>query len=160
MGCGTRFAILTNLFGPYDHFGETGAHVVPSLIARFVDAERAELSSVTVWGEPGTTRDFLYSHDAAQYFYDLWSAARVRRDFDCINVASGIETTMNDLAEIIAARSGFKGRILWDKSAPIGIPRRSIDTRKLKMTSTHPPMQLDQAIKKTIDWYSTNCIKN
>ena len=155
MGSGTRFAILTNLFGAFDHFGETGAHVVPSLISRFVDAERSNLEIVKVWGDRATTRDFLFSEDAAQYLVDLLISARVIRDFECVNVASGKETSMLELAELIRQKSGFAGGIEFDKDAPIGIPRRSINISKLRRTSTHVPTPLEVGLERTIDWYSS-----
>lgn len=156
-GCGTRFAILTNLFGPYDHFGQDGAHVVPSLVARFVDARVKNLPEVTVWGKPETSRDFLCSFDAAQFLVDLASSAANNRGFSLVNVASGTEISMGELARMIAEESGFGGSIRWNSSAPIGVNNRFLDVTRLHAISQHRPRDLRNALRATIQWYTENC---
>jgi GDP-L-fucose synthase len=153
-GCGTRCAILTNLFGPHDHFGKEGAHVVPSLVARFVDAAATNRPDVTVWGKPETSRDFLCSTDAAQYLIDLATSAANDRGFALVNVASGTETSMGELARIIAEESGFRGSILWNSSAPIGVQHRVLDVARLHALSRHRPTELRAALRATIQWYA------
>jgi GDP-L-fucose synthase len=153
-GCGTRFAVLTNLFGAHDHFGEEGAHVVPSLVARFVDATATDRSDVTVWGKPETTRDFLWSVDAAQFLMDLARSAANDRGFALVNVASGAETSMGELAGLIAEEAGFRGSIRWDSSAPIGVHHRVLDVTRLHAMSRHRPSELRAALRATMQWYA------
>jgi GDP-L-fucose synthase len=153
LGSGTRFAVLTNLFGPHDHFGEAGAHVVPSLIARFVDAAKAGADVVTVWGRPQTTRDFLHAADAAGFLLDLAVDAQLTRGFATVNVASGCETTMAELSALVAQASRFGGCVTWDADAPVGIPERSIDVARLRALSRRRPRPLADAVQTTVDWY-------
>lgn len=153
LGCGTRFAVLTNLYGPYDRFGEQGAHVVPSLVGRFVEARRSGANSVVVWGKPETTRDFLHSADAARFLVDLAVTAARDRGYAAVNVASGVETTMGELVETIDRAAGFGGPVRWDADAPIGIPRRSLDVTRLQSISDHRPLPLAEGISATVRWF-------
>ena len=153
LGIGARLAILTNLFGSRDHFGEHGAHVVPSLVARFVDASRAGSLEVPVWGSPSVTRDFLWAEDAVRYLIDIAADGARSRGYVAINVASGNETTMGELVAMIADAAAFRGKVRWEANAPIGVPRRAMDVERLRSISRHVPSDLPHAIEMTVRSY-------
>lgn len=153
LGVGTRYALLTNLYGPYDRFGQPGAHVIPALVGRFVDAALDGADEVVVWGDPGTTRDFLHAYDAAHHLLDLAVDAADSRGYAAVNVASGVERTMADLVACVHAWSGWTGPVRWDPQAPVGITRRSVDVTRLRKVSVHEPATLEEGIAATVAWY-------
>lgn len=140
-------ALLTNIFGPGDRFDET-AHVIPALIARFCRAADENVDQVTVWGNPETTRDFLYAPDAGSHLVAL-----LRGGPETVNIASGHERKIGDVASHIAAVAGFAGDILWDDEKPVGVTRRVMDVSRLRAVSGCPPTDFHEAIRKTIDWF-------
>lgn len=150
-GVDARVAVLTNLFGPRDRFKGTAAHVVPALIARFTAAADAGDDEVAVWGNPGTTRDFMYSEDAAAAVVAALDAEDAPR---LVNVASGAERTMGEVAATIAAATGYAGSITWDDSMPVGVPRRAVDVSRLHalMPATEE-IGFDEGIRRTVAWY-------
>ena len=146
--------LLVNLYGPGDKFDLERSHVIGALIRKFSDAARDGMPSVTLWGDGSPTREFLYAQDAAQAVL----LATERYDgADPINIGSGQEISVKDLAKVIAAEVGFTGEISWDRNKPNGQPRRCLDTRKaaeLFGFQAHTP--LEEGIARTVAWFREN----
>ncbi len=152
-GIQTSIALLTNLFGPGDRFDGDAAHVVPALIARCVAAVDDGADEVVVWGSPDTTRDFMYSEDAAAAMAAILQAPDPP---PMLNVASGHERTMAQTVDTIARACGFQGRITWDDAMPVGIPRRSVDVALLNTLDRPDPVGFDEGVERTVAWYRAN----
>jgi len=150
LGIETSSAVLTNMFGPGDRFDGNAAHVIPALIARFVAAVDEGAGEVVVWGRPGTTRDFLFADDAAAAMVALLDSSDPP---ELLNVASGVERMMGEVADAIAQVAGFSGEIRWDSSQPVGIPRRSVDVTRLQVLDLPPPIGFDEGVRRTVEWY-------
>lgn len=150
LGMEASVAVLTNMFGPGDRFDGPAAHVIPALIARFVAAVEQGASEVVVWGRPETTRDFIYVDDAAAVVVNL-----LRSDDPplLVNVATGAERQMGDVAEQIARATRFTGQIRWDDTRPMGIPRRHVDTTTMRVVATTEAVGFRKGIERTIAWY-------
>ena len=149
-GVDARVALLTNMFGPGDRFADPGAHVVPALIRRCVEAAESGAEEVVVWGRPDTTRDFLYAEDAAAIITALLDDPV---GSELVNAASGEERTMEEVVGVIARATGFEGRITWDAEKPVGIPRRSVDIVRLKGLGLPAPIGFDEGIRRAVEWY-------
>ena len=143
--------ILTNLYGPDDNFKKDTSHVIAALIRRFFEAKKNNAEEVVVWGNDNSTRDFCYIEDIAS---GIISAAENYNESMPINLASGKEITIKEIAEIIKKEIGYKGKIIWDKDMPIGPNRRnvSIDLANKKI-NFNPKISIKEGIKKTVDWY-------
>jgi len=143
--------ILTNLYGPMDNFKKMSSHVVAALIKRFYEAKKNNIKEVSVWGNGNSTRDFCYIEDIVS---GIISAAENYNDSKPINLASGKETTIREIAEIIKKQINYDGKIIWDENMPVGPNRRnvSIELAREKI-NFHPKVSLEEGIKKTIDWY-------
>ena len=143
--------MLTNMYGPGDHFKSTKAHVVPALIDRFAEAVAEEKDEVVVWGSGKATRDFLYVKEAAKAIID---AMEKYSSPEPINIASGQEVSIKVLAEAIAKHMCYEGNIRWDKTKPDGQLRSSYDISKAKkMFGFRPSTSIDEGIRKTVVWY-------
>lgn len=116
-----------NLYGPDDNFDPKSSHVIPAMIEKMVHAERSGASEITLWGDGSPTREFLYVDDAAE---GILLAAERYDGAAPVNLGTGREITIRDLANEIAMAVGFTGAIVWDSSKPNGQPRRSLDTRR------------------------------
>ena len=148
------FFIPTNLYGPEDHFDPAKSHVVAALVKRFVDATRTNASYVEVWGTGKASREFIYVEDAAEA---LALAAERYEKSDPVNIGTGIETSIREIAELIKKLTGFKGEIRWDKAKPDGRMRRRLDISRAKQEfGFEAKTSLEQGIKKTIAWYEQN----
>ena len=153
-GVDARVAVLTNLFGPRDRFEGTAAHVVPAVIARFTAAADAGDGEVPVWGSPGTTRDLMYSEDAAAAVVAVLDADDAP---ELLNVASGTERTMGEIATTIAAAVGYSGNVTWDDCMPVGVPRRAVDVSRLRaLMPTAGEIGFDEGVRRTVAWYRDN----
>ena len=143
--------ILVNLFGPGDDFDPRSSHVIPALIRRFEEARLDGAPSVTVWGSGRATREFLYVEDAARA---LVLAAERLDSPEPVNVGSGEEISIADLARTIARLVGYQGEILFDPSKPDGQPRRRLDiTRARDRMGFEALVSLEQGLERTIEWY-------
>lgn len=141
------FLLPTNLYGPRDH----STHVIAMLIEKFVRAKREGLPAVTVWGTGKATRDFLYVRDAAE---GILQAAEIYNGPEPVNLGSGVETTIRDIVEGVAALVGFKGAIEWDETKPEGQPRRVLDiTRARQYLHFEPHTPLKEGLRRTIESY-------
>ena len=143
--------ILTNLYGPDDNFKKDTSHVIAALIRRIFEAKKNNAEEVVVWGNGNSTRDFCYIEDITS---GIISAAENYNEIMPINLASGKEITIKEIAEIIKKEIGYKGKIIWDKDMPIGPNRRnvSIDLANKKI-NFNPKISIKEGIKKTVDWY-------
>lgn len=140
----------TNLYGPNDNFDLENGHVLPALIRKFVEAQRSESREVTAWGTGTPLREFLFVEDLARAVilcldrYD---------DAQHINVGTAEEISIKHLAEKIASKVGFKGKILWDNNKPDGTIRKVLDNQKILNLGWKPMISLDDGLTKTIEWY-------
>ena len=136
----------TNLYGPNDNYDLDSSHVLPAMIRKFHEAK----DKVTLWGDGSAMREFLYVDDLAE------AAFKCMVDYDSediINVGTGKDITIKDLAETIADVVGFKGEIVWDTSKPNGTPRKVLNVDKIKSLGWKPKLSLREGIQKTYDLY-------
>ena len=149
---GTRWISLmpTNLFGPRDNFDLTASHVLPAFIRRFVEAAESGANKVTLWGSGSPLREFLHVDDLAQAV--LIASEKYDSSLH-LNVGSGEDLSIKNLAERVAAAAGFAGKIEWDTSKPDGTPRKVLDVSRVKALGWKPTIKLDEGIASTIAWY-------
>jgi len=146
-------AMPTNLYGPNDNFDLENSHVLPALIRKFVEAKRNNSAEVVLWGSGTPLREFLHVDDLAKAVlvcldkYD--SSAQ-------INIGSGVEVSIKDLATKIAEQSGFSGKTIWDGNRPDGTPRKVLDVTKITELGWKPLISLDEGITTTVEWYLEN----
>ncbi|MBU5615110.1 GDP-L-fucose synthase [Geomonas azotofigens] len=152
---GTRFicAMPTNLYGPNDNFDLTTSHVLPALIRRFHEAKAAGAESVTIWGTGTPYREFVHVDDVAGAALFLM---RHYEGWDPVNVGSGEELSIAELARKIAAVVGFAGAILFDTAKPDGTPRKLSDVSRIHELGWHHTIELDQGLRDTYAWYLAN----
>jgi GDP-L-fucose synthase len=143
--------VPVNLYGPGDNFDPRSSHVIPALIKKVVEARDAGSPAVEVWGTGSASREFLFVRDAAE---GIAAAADRYDDPDPVNLGSGSEITIRDLATLICELCGYRGELRWDPSKPDGQPRRRLDTSRARerfgWTARTP---LRDGLKETIDWY-------
>ena len=143
----------TNLYGPNDNFDLESSHVFPALIRKFIEAKKSNASSVKLWGTGKPRREFLHVDDLAKAIiicldnYD---------EDQQINIGSGIDLTVAELAENIAKNTGFTGSIDWDVAREDGTPQKVLDIQKITNLGWKPTINLDQGIKLTVEWYLEN----
>jgi GDP-L-fucose synthase len=140
----------SNVYGPGDNFDENTSHVLPALIAKFHAAKTAGLKSVTVWGSGLPKREFLYSDDLA--IACLFLLGGYNEDSH-INVGTGTDLSIKELAETIAEVVGFDGEIQFDASKPDGSPRKLLDVSRLSDLGWKSTIQLKDGIQRTYDWF-------
>lgn len=145
--------MLSNLYGPGDHFDEETSHVLAALVRRFVEAVDSGAESVTNWGTGSPTREFLHLDDAARA---VALAGARHDDTTPVNVGTGVETSIKELAELIAQAAGYSGAIEWDTSKPDGQPRRYLDVEKAKAFGFEAEIPLAEGIAETVTWYRNN----
>ena len=153
-GWNSIFLLPVNLYGPGDNFNPASSHVIPALIRKFVEAKEAGQDEVIVWGDGSPTREFLYVEDAAE---GIVMAAEGYNDSDPVNLGSGMEISIKDLAEKIARMTGFEGKLVWDTDKPNGQPRRCLDTTRAKERfGFEAQMGFEIGLQNTIDWFVEN----
>ena len=153
-GFNSIYLLQVNLYGPGDNFDLRSSHVIPALIRKFVEAKAGGQKEVILWGDGTPTREFLYVEDAAEA---ITLATEQYNSSDPVNIGSGMEISIENLAEIISKAVGYPGKITWDKSKPNGQPRRRLDTSKAKKYfGFEAKTGFEEGLKKTIDWY-VNC---
>lgn len=153
-GFNAVFLLPVNLYGPGDNVDPKSSHVIPSLIKKFVDANEKGQKEVVLWGTGKPTREFLYVEDAAR---GIVLAAEKYNKPDPVNLGASFEISIKDLARTIKKLTGFKGRIVWDKTKPDGQPRRKLDvSRAKKGFGFTSKIKFEDGLKKTIDWYTEN----
>lgn len=143
--------IPVNLYGPRDNFDLETSHVIPALIRKCIEASERGEGSVTLWGDGTPTREFLYAADAAE---GILAGAEHLDSSDPVNLGSGEEISIRDLAELIAELTGYDGELVWDTSKPNGQPRRALDTsRAEELFGFRAGTSLREGLELTIDWY-------
>lgn len=150
-GMNAIFLLPVNLYGPGDNFNLESSHVIPALIRKCIEALKEGKDEIVLWGDGSPTREFLYVGDAAEAI--LLATARYDKS-DPVNLGSGTEISIRDLATTIAGMTGFTGRIVWDTRQPNGQPRRCLDVsraeREFRFRAATP---FEVGLRKTIDWY-------
>jgi GDP-L-fucose synthase len=143
-------AMPTNMHGPGDNFDPLNIHVVPAMIRRFHEAVRDGLSSVTCWGTGQPLREFMHADDLAEacHFLLEWYD-----DDRPINVGTGHDLSIAELADLIASVVGYCGEVKWDASKPDGTPRKLLDTRRLDELGWKPQIPIAEGIQKTYEWF-------
>jgi GDP-L-fucose synthase len=149
-GTDAIFLLPANLYGPRDNFHPTNAHVIPDLIRKMSGAQ----GDVVLWGDGSPTREFLFVDDCAEGF----ALAAERYDgAEPVNLGTGVETSIRELAETVADLTGFDGEIVWDTSMPNGQPRRQLDaTRARDLFGFEAKTSLRDGLEKTVAWYREN----
>ncbi len=143
-----------NLYGPRDNFDLKTSHVIPALIRKFSEAKELKKGSVSLWGDGSPSREFLYVEDAAE---GILRAAEVYDGSLPVNLGTGEEVAIRDLAAIIAGEVGFAGRIDWDTTKPNGQPRRCLDISRAKqLFGFQARHNLREGLKKTVAWFNAN----
>ena len=157
-GFNSIFLLPVNLYGPGDNFDPASSHVIPALIKKVFDAKKNRENAITVWGTGRPTREFLYVKDAAR---GIILAGEKYDKSEPVNLGAGFEISIKKLAEKICNISGFKGKIIWDKSKPDGQPRRMLDTTKAtKEFSFSASTSFDAGLGKTVAWYMKHVIND
>ena len=156
-GMNIIYLLPVNLYGPKDNFDLESSHVIPALIRKFVDATEKGEKEVTVWGTGQASREFLYVEDAAE---GIVLATEKYDKAEPVNLGTGREITIKDLATLIARLTNFEGQIIWDNSKPNGQPRRCLDTSRAKREfGFEAKTSLVLGLQKTIEWYRQNLPK-
>jgi len=146
--------VPVNLYGPGDNFDSASSHVIPALIRKCVEAVQNQAPSITCWGTGQASREFLYVDDAAEAI--IRAAERLSKPVP-INIGTGSEISIRELVQLIAAKTGFGGAILWDDSHPDGQPRRCLDVSRAKVQlDWHASVSFETGLQKTIDWYTAH----
>lgn len=146
----------TNLYGPFDNFELQGSHVLPAFIRRFVEATENGAAKETLWGTGSPKREFLHVDDLAAAVLHL---GQKYDEPGHINIGTGEDLTIKELAELVAGLAGFKGEIAWDSSKPDGTPRKVLDVTKAKSLGWAPKISLRDGIASTIAWYKEAAAK-
>ena len=151
-GLNAIMLLPVNLYGPGDNFDPRSSHVIPALIRKVLEAKREGRTFVDVWGSGSASREFLYVDDAAEA---IALATDGYNEADPINIGSGQEITIRELAELICELCGFEGELRWDPSKPDGQPRRCLDiTRARERLGFEARTDLRTGLTETIAWYN------
>jgi GDP-L-fucose synthase len=143
-----------NLYGPRDNFNPKSSHVIPALIRKCVEAREAGRDEIVLWGDGSPTREFLYAGDAA---LGLVMAAASYDSSEPVNLGTGQEISIRDLATLIAEKTGFRGRLRWDASQPNGQPRRRLDvSRARERFGFEAKTSFADGLRATIDYFEEN----
>jgi GDP-L-fucose synthase len=143
--------IMANLYGPHDNFDLEDSHVIPAMVRKFVEASERGDDEVVLWGSGEPTREFLYVDDAARAL--LLAAERLDTS-QPVNIGTGKETRIKDLAAMISDLSGFEGKIVWDSSQPDGQPSRYLDVgRARELIGFEAEVDLDEGLRRTVDYF-------
>ena len=150
-GLKSAYVLPVNLYGPWDNFDLHTSHVIPALIRKCFEAQRAGLDHITCWGTGAASREFLFVDDAADAFV---RAAEVMEAPEPMNLGTGSEISIRDLVTLIARLCGFNGEIRWDASKPDGQPRRCLDTqRAAQRLDWRAKVGFEEGLRRTIEWY-------
>jgi GDP-L-fucose synthase len=146
-GTNAIFLLPANLYGPRDNFDLETSHTIPALIRKMSESR----DQVVLWGDGSPTREFLYVDDCAE---GLVLASERYDGADPVNLGTGVETSIRELAELVADLTGFNGEIVWDTSMPNGQPRRSLNaTRAHELFGFEARTSLREGLEQTIAWY-------
>jgi GDP-L-fucose synthase len=148
--------MVVNLYGPNDHFSLEDSHVIPAMIRKLREATVAGSPQVVMWGSGNPSREFLYVDDAARA---LVLAGEHLQTSDPVNIGTGVETRIRDLAEMIARYSGYEGELVWDASKPDGQPTRCLEvSRARELMGFEAQVGLEEGLQKTVAWFRESVI--
>lgn len=154
-----RSVMPTNLYGPGDNFHQENSHVIPALMRRFHEAVQSGAEEVAIWGSGAPLREFLHVDDmaAAAVFVMNLPVEEYRRStqpmLSHINVGTGKDCSIRELAETVARVTGFRGRLLWDATKPDGTPRKLLDVSRLEGMGWHARIGLEEGLAATYRWF-------
>jgi len=150
-GLDAIFLLPVNLYGPRDNFHPTNAHVIPDLIRKMVDAQEHGEGEIVLWGDGSPTREFLYVEDCVE---GLVAAAEQYDAPEPVNLGTGDEISIRDLADLVREIAGYTGAIRWDTTRPNGQPRRKLDTSRAEaLFGFRARVSLREGIERTVAWY-------
>jgi GDP-L-fucose synthase len=150
-GTNAVYLLPVNLYGPRDNFDLETSHVIPALIRKMVEARERGEREIVLWGDGSPTREFLYVDDCAEA---IWLAAQRYDGPEPVNVGTGEEISIRDLARLIAELTGFDGEIVWDATKPNGQPRRRLDvSRAEELFGFRARTSLRDGLERTIAWF-------
>lgn len=153
-GFNSIYLLPVNLYGPRDNFNPKSSHVIPALIHKCYEAKLNHISEVVIWGDGSPTREFIYAGDAAE---GIVMATEKYDGPEPVNIGSGMEISIKDLAELIARLIGYEGKLVYDTSKPNGQPRRALDvSRAREYFGFTAKMSFEDGLKQTIDYYISN----
>jgi GDP-L-fucose synthase len=157
-GFNSVYLLPVNLYGPGDNFNLETSHVIPALIRKCLEAEERNENQVVLWGDGSPTREFLYVDDAAE---GIILAAEGYNGDEPVNLGSGMELSIKELATLIARLTGYKGEFIWDTSRPNGQPRRALDvSRAEKYFGFRARVPFEEGLRRTIEWYRQHRAQN
>jgi GDP-L-fucose synthase len=154
-----RSVMPTNLYGPGDNFHPENSHVIPALLRRFHEAARTDAPEVTIWGSGTPRREFLHVDDMAQACVHVMQLApevyraQTQPMLSHINVGSGVDCTIRELAESIARVTGYRGALVWDRSKPDGTPRKLMDVSRLGALGWRASIGLEEGLRDAYRWF-------
>ncbi|WP_288416296.1 GDP-L-fucose synthase [uncultured Acinetobacter sp.] len=157
-----RSVMPTNLYGPHDNFHPENSHVIPALLRRFHEAVKNGLDEVVIWGSGTPMREFLHVDDmAAASIYvmeldDITFKANTQPMLSHINVGTGIDCTIRELAETVAKVTGYTGKLSFDATKPDGTPRKLMDVSRLEQLGWKASISLEDGLKNAYQWYLEN----
>lgn len=153
-GFNSIFLLPVNLYGPRDNFNLRTSHVIPALIRKAVEAGERGDKELPVWGDGSPTREFLYVEDAADA---IVTAAEKYNGSDPVNLGSGYEISIKDLAEMICRQTGFQGKLTWQTDKPNGQPRRGLDVSRAKEKfGWSAQVPFEEGMRRTVEWFKAN----
>lgn len=153
-GMNAIFLLPVNVYGPRDNFDLETSHVIPALIRKCVEAVEESQTEIVLWGDGSPTREFLFVEDAAE---GIIAAAERYDKPEPVNLGSGIEISIRDLAEQVAKLVAFRGRIVWDTTQPNGQPRRCLDvSRAEREFAFRAQTSFEEGLRRTVAWYLAN----
>lgn len=158
-GCDFRSVMPTNLYGPGDNFHPENSHVIPALLRRFHEARQNNLAEVVIWGSGKPMREFLYVDDMAEACIHVMEMGKDAYNKETqpmlshVNVGSGVDVTIRELAETVARVCGFNGKIVFDTNMPDGVPRKLMDVSLLKRLGWQAKTALEPGLNKAYKWF-------
>ncbi|MGA7838584.1 MAG: NAD-dependent epimerase/dehydratase family protein, partial [Ignavibacteriaceae bacterium] len=157
-------AMPTNLYGPHDNFNLETSHVLPALIRKFHEAKMESKKEVMLWGTGKPKREFLYVEDLAEAIRFLLENVGAKNIYENnisqINIGTGEDLTINELAKLVSETVGFNGKIIYDSSKPDGTPRKLMDVSRINNLGWKYKTSLKDGIEKSYKWFIENQIKN
>lgn len=151
----------TNLYGPGDNYHPTNSHVIPALIRRFHEAVKRGDNTVTCWGTGSALREFLHVDDlgdACVFALEHWKPDPDHPQF--LNVGTGVDLSIRELAEAVAIATGFRGEIIWDAGKPDGTPKKQLDVSRLARMGWRAKIPLAEGLQSTVDLFRQQLLNN
>ena len=156
-GTDAIFLLPVNLYGPRDNFDPQTSHVIPALVRKMIEARELGEREIVLWGDGSPTREFLYVDDCAEA---VWRAAQLYEGVEPVNLGTGEEISIRELAELIGELTGYDGDIVWDTTKPNGQPRRKLDvSRAQELFGFRAGTPLRDGLERTIAWYRTSAVE-